>query len=109
MPMPPGGLMQKPAVSEQKRYLLGPVAVRFSAANTGSWRIVRPVYDAENCSACRMCEKFCPAGIISVEKAPEKGGKNKVTFNWEYCKGCGICMVECVRKCIEMQPEKNFV
>jgi Pyruvate/2-oxoacid:ferredoxin oxidoreductase delta subunit len=56
-----------------------------------------------------MCAKFCPAGSVTVEKSPEKGGKNKVAFNWEYCKGCGICMAECMRKCIEMQPERNFI
>jgi pyruvate ferredoxin oxidoreductase delta subunit len=109
MQTPPGGLMPKPAVSEGKRYLLGPVAVRFSAANTGSWRIERPVFNAEKCAACGLCAKFCPAGIVTVEKAAEKGGKHDVRFDWEFCKGCGVCMTSCARHCIEMQPERDFV
>ncbi len=108
MPRPHGGLMQKPDAYEKKRYLLGPVAVRFSAAKTGTWRIVRPNYEPENCTACRLCEKFCPAGILTVEKAEEKGEKHRLIFDWVYCKGCGICMTACARDCIEMQPERDF-
>jgi len=108
MPMPQGERMQKPAARERKRYLLGPVAVRFAAAKTGTWRVVRPVYDAENCTACRLCEKYCPAGILELEKAENKGDNHHLIFNWEYCKGCGICMSACARHCIEMQPERDF-
>jgi Pyruvate/2-oxoacid:ferredoxin oxidoreductase delta subunit len=56
--------MQKPAVSEpKKRYLLGPVALRFSAAKTGTWRIERPVFEAEKCTACLLCEKYFRPGL----------------------------------------------
>jgi pyruvate ferredoxin oxidoreductase delta subunit len=108
MPMPQGEHMQKPAARERKRYLLGPVAVRFTAAKTGTWRILRPVYDAENCTGCRLCEKYCPAGILELEKAENKGDNHNLIFNWEYCKGCGVCMTACARHCIEMQPERDF-
>jgi Pyruvate/2-oxoacid:ferredoxin oxidoreductase delta subunit len=50
-----------------------------------------------------------PAGIVTVKKAKEKGGRHEVTFDWNYCKGCGLCMTSCARNCIEMQPERDFV
>ena len=100
--------MQKPAATKRRRYLLGPVTVHFGAAKTGTWRVVRPVFHPENCGGCRQCEKFCPAGILNLEKSEQKG-HNQVTFDWEYCKGCGICMTSCARHCIEMQPEREFV
>jgi len=101
--------MQRLAANQSKRYLLGPVAVSFGAARTGTWRIVRPIYAAERCTACRQCEKFCPAGILTLEKAEEKGGSHRLIFDWAYCKGCGICMTSCTRNCIEMRPERDCV
>ena len=95
--------MQKPAATKQRRrYLLGPCTVHFGAAKTGTWRVVRPVYDAENCTGCRQCEKFCPAQILTFEKAEEKGGKHNVEFDWEFCKGCGICVAFCPSKALEL-------
>ena len=96
--------MQKPAATKGKRYLYGPVATAFSAAKTGSWRVVRPVFSAEKCTSCRLCEKFCPAGIVDVDKAAKS-----VTFDLEFCKGCGICMTACARQCITMLPERDLV
>jgi pyruvate ferredoxin oxidoreductase delta subunit len=96
--------MQKLAASNGKRYLLGPVAVKFSAAKTGTWRVVRPVFNPEKCTSCRLCEKFCPAGLVDVNKDAKS-----VTFDMDYCKGCGICMQVCARQCIEMLPERDFV
>ena len=81
--------------------LYGPVALIYTAANTGSWRLERPVVDYETCVACGTCQKFCPADIITIDKEKTE----KVSMNWEYCKGCGICANECPKKCIEMKPE----
>jgi 2-oxoacid:acceptor oxidoreductase delta subunit (pyruvate/2-ketoisovalerate family) len=96
--------MQKLAAATEKRYLLGPVATRFGAAKTGTWRIDRPVFEQEKCTACMLCKKFCPADLVTVDKADKN-----VTFDFDYCKGCGICMTSCARGCITMQPERNFV
>ncbi len=97
-----GEPMQKHVVTE-KRYLLGPVGLTFATANTGSWRVERPVQDSEKCSACGQCAKYCPAGLAKVNKAD-----HKVAFDMQYCKGCGICMNVCALHCITMQPERDF-
>lgn len=96
--------MQKLEVTEKRRYLLGPVGVTFSAAKTGSWRVERPVHDPEKCSACGLCAKYCPAGLLAVNK-----DDHHVTFDLEYCKGCGVCMNVCAQHSITMQPERDFV
>jgi len=95
--------MQKLEVTE-KRYLLGPVGVTFSAAKTGSWRVERPVFQSEKCSGCGLCAKHCPAALLTVSKAD-----SQVTFDLVYCKGCGVCMNVCALNCITMQPERDFL
>ena len=31
---------------------------------------------------------------------------NKVTFNVERCKGCGLCVEACTKKILELSPDK---
>ena len=45
------------------------------------------------CIACKICEKNCPAGAISVEN-------NCAAIDYEKCTGCGICAEKCPRKII---------
>jgi pyruvate ferredoxin oxidoreductase delta subunit len=83
--------------------LMGPVATVFAANKTGPWRLERPVVDFDNCIKCGTCEKYCPADVITVNKA----AKECVKFNFDYCKGCGICANECPKKCIVMLKERG--
>lgn len=70
---------------------------------TGSWRVFRPVFKEEHCIHCMFCWLYCPdmAVIVKDEKM--------VGFDYDYCKGCGICTLECPGKkgvkAIEMQEE----
>lgn len=80
----------------------GPVGYRFTAVNTGSWRIERPVVDESRCVKCGTCEKYCPCAVIKVEK------EKPLAINMDFCKGCGICANECPVKCISMIPEEEF-
>ncbi len=59
---------------------------------TGSWRSFHPVWIPENCIQCLFCWIYCPD--MSVEVEDGKRGK----FNYDYCKGCGICALECPGK-----------
>jgi len=68
---------------------------------TGSWRTFKPVRDDEKCRHCLLCWIYCPDAAILVEE-----GK-VVDFDYEHCKGCGICARECPPKiqAIEMIQE----
>lgn len=97
------GQQEKPTSVQSKRKILGPCALVFGAANTGSWRIERPVVDAEGCIRCGTCARFCPAGIITIHKESAM----PVEIDWQYCKGCGICVNECPKKCMKLIPERS--
>jgi pyruvate ferredoxin oxidoreductase delta subunit len=60
--------------------------------NTGSWRAFRPVWKPENCIQCLFCWIYCPDGAVKV-----KDGKRE-DFDYDHCKGCGICANECPGK-----------
>ena len=82
--------MSKPAIGE--------------AGATGDWRSKHPVIDAAACSAakqgresCQLCWVYCPAACITRGAPP--------VIDLAYCKGCGICAVECPTKAIEMVAE----
>ncbi len=63
------------------------------------WRTFRPVVDAEKCVGCLRCYLVCPDGVI-VRTEDEK-----VTIEYDFCKGCGICAHECKVGAITMKKE----
>lgn len=67
---------------------------------TGLWRTVKPVMDAEKCVKCGFCWMYCPERAV---KKTEDGG---YMINYLYCKGCGICGEECPNGAIEMVEEE---
>ena len=71
------------------------------AYNTGSWRPYKPVHVEERCIHCLRCWILCPDSSILVKDGKMAG------FDYEHCKGCGICARECPPKChaIEMVRE----
>ncbi|AUX07776.1 pyruvate ferredoxin oxidoreductase delta subunit [Halalkaliarchaeum desulfuricum] len=86
--------------ADEQLTLGGVVEPRTSLANeTGSWRSQRPVFDAETCIGCGLCERFCPDGVAQEVE----GGAYDVDLT--YCKGCGICAGQCPVDAIEMVPE----
>ncbi len=67
---------------------------------TGGWRTMRPVVDLEKCISCYKCYDYCPDGAI---KKLDKG----ITYDFDYCKGCGICAKECPVQAIVMIKEEK--
>ena len=53
-----------------------------------------------NCFECDNCYGVCPDNAVT-----KLGPGNRFEFNYDYCKGCGICVQECPCGAIEMEPE----
>ncbi len=83
----PGGIITEPGSTKKNK--------------TGGWRSLKPVWDKKKCTQCMLCWQFCPDDAI-----PQKEGKRLET-NFDFCKGCGICCLECPVKAIEMVQEEK--
>ncbi len=55
-----------------------------------------------NCFECDNCYGVCPDNAV-VKLGPGK----RFEFNYDYCKGCGICAAECPCGAIQMEPETS--
>lgn len=53
-----------------------------------------------NCFECDTCYGVCPDNAV-IKLGPGK----RFVFNYDYCKGCGICVQECPCGAIEMGKE----
>ncbi len=48
------------------------------------------------CNSCDRCVTYCPDGVL------KRVGK-EIVFDYDYCKGCGVCVSECSRAVIFMK------
>jgi len=67
---------------------------------TGLWRTLRPVIHYDRCHRCwPLCSTYCPESAVAVTKEgyPE--------IDYDHCKGCMICVVQCPTHAIEAVPE----
>ena len=94
----------------KKKYqkILGSVqkTVIGEACKTGTLISKKPIIDLKKCipvksgkPSCFNCWLYCPEAVVSRTIPPQ------IDFN--YCKGCGICMEECPVKAISMEEVKN--
>jgi 2-oxoacid:acceptor oxidoreductase delta subunit (pyruvate/2-ketoisovalerate family) len=54
-----------------------------------------------NCFECDNCYGVCPDNAVI-----KLGAGKRFQFNYDYCKGCGICAQECPCGAIKMVPEE---
>jgi 2-oxoacid:acceptor oxidoreductase delta subunit (pyruvate/2-ketoisovalerate family) len=54
-----------------------------------------------NCFECDNCYGVCPDNAV-IKLGPGK----RFEFNYDYCKGCGLCVSECPCGAIKMVPEE---
>lgn len=83
--------VQKPVVGE--------------AGKTGNWSKFKPIIDLEKCipvksgkNTCFNCWLYCPEAVVTRTIPPK--------IDFQYCKGCGICMEECPVNAITMEEVK---
>ncbi len=76
------------------------------AGRTGDWRVTHPEIDYLVCipakskrPSCFICWTLCPDNVISKTVPP--------VIDLEYCKGCGICAVECPVRAIQMITDEK--
>lgn len=56
-----------------------------------------------NCFSCDNCYGVCPDNAVIKLGAPGE----RYEIDYDYCKGCGICVEECPCGAIEMVPEQT--
>lgn len=85
-----------------KDYPTGPSysAGHLVSINAG-WRTFKPVVSLDACTGCYQCYLLCPDGAIS------KTSNDKIKFDYDFCKGCGVCAHECRFEAIEMIKEES--
>ena len=57
-----------------------------------------------NCFRCDNCFGVCPDNAVIKLDEPAADGR-MYAFDYDFCKGCGICVAECPSGAIEMIPE----
>ena len=76
----------------------------FLVSKNSGWRNFRPVVETEKCKNCLQCYLYCPDGVISRDKE-----SNSIKIDYDFCKGCGICVKICKCDAIKKEAEKKFV
>ena len=61
------------------------------------WRFERPVWDTQKCVRCGECYQACPDGAIFQNE------DEYYDADLQYCKGCGLCVLQCVTGCISLE------
>jgi len=90
-----------PYVSVKNR-LKGFKEVKLGLSREIALRDAERCFSCGSCTCCDNCYIFCPD--ISVLR---KEGEEGYIFDYDHCKGCGICAEECPRYVISMEEEER--
>jgi 2-oxoacid:acceptor oxidoreductase delta subunit (pyruvate/2-ketoisovalerate family) len=66
------------------------------------------LFEARRCMSCGNCFECDNCFGVCPDNAVIKLGENmRYQFDYDFCKGCGICVKECPCGAIDMIPERN--
>ena len=71
----------------------------YLVSKNAGWRSMRTVLEENRCIGCLQCYLYCPDGTIVKHEG-------KISFDYDFCKGCGICAGICKPRAIRMEAEK---
>jgi NADPH-dependent glutamate synthase beta subunit-like oxidoreductase len=63
------------------------------------------VVEAARCFSCGTCNECDNCLIFCPDLAVLRDGERSYVFNYDYCKGCGVCFTECPRGVISLEEE----
>jgi 2-oxoacid:acceptor oxidoreductase delta subunit (pyruvate/2-ketoisovalerate family) len=63
------------------------------------------LFEARRCMSCGNCFGCDNCYGVSPDNAIVKLSDGQYEIDYDYCKGCGLCAVECPCGAIEMEPE----
>jgi 2-oxoacid:acceptor oxidoreductase delta subunit (pyruvate/2-ketoisovalerate family) len=67
---------------------------------TGDWRTAgRPVPRLAACVNCLLCWLYCPDSAVVLD------GTTFTGIDYDYCKGCALCVEVCPVDALAMEPE----
>jgi len=67
---------------------------------TGGWRTAgRPVTHLSSCVNCLLCWLYCPDSAIVLD------GTTFAGIDYDFCKGCALCVEVCPVEALSMEPE----
>jgi len=58
-------------------------------------------FQCGSCTACNTCWFLCPDAVILPKKM-------EIQIDYDYCKGCGICVEECPRAALMIEEESKW-
>ncbi|GAB4255016.1 FAD-dependent oxidoreductase [Deferrisoma sp.] len=90
---------ERPRITlEERRTGFDEVKMRISASM--ALRESERCFHCGQCDQCDNCYLFCPD--VSVLRDLRAGSRE---INYDYCKGCGVCVVECPRNAMVLEEE----
>lgn len=81
----------------------------YLVARNAGWRNMRPVLNVGKCTGCLQCYLYCPDGCIfrPARQTADAAGTAAVAIDYDFCKGCGVCVEVCRFGALAMVPESE--
>lgn len=98
----PGPRLQEPTLPIEQR--LGDEEITKTLSSPQIAKESQRCFSCGNCLACDNCWTLCPDSAVLKTKELASDGSHYI-FDYDYCKGCGLCARECPCGFIEMIDE----